>query len=176
MREIIFRGYDLDNKQWYYGSYLKRILRQVAPMGDELKPEDVEHWIIFNGFADWGMEKRLKVAQHIDEKSVGQYTGLKDENNKEIYEGDIVKVHYFFDNYDSETYGAFEDEETTTGLIKINEYGIVLVTEKYEENLFDLLNCYYKNQLDEVKVIGNVYENPELLETKNERNNNNYKG
>lgn len=65
-----------------------------------------------------------------------QYTGLKDKNGKEIYEGDI-----------------WEDDEGYLGEIKDSNYGWIVT------DLDSLYDC-----LAYGKVIGNIYENPELLE------------
>lgn len=71
-------------------------------------------------------------------ESVGQYTGLKDENEREIYEGDIVKHATWGDVYEV----IFED-------------GGFYVLSSYD---FQTINEY------PLEVIGNIYENPELLE------------
>lgn len=79
-----------------------------------------------------------------------QCTGLKDKNGKEIYEGDIVKVPHFL-----------HDER-----IKIN--GVVKYVNNRAEFVIDLEDIeetfYCCNQKDRIEVVGNIYENPELLE------------
>lgn len=75
-------------------------------------------------------------------ETVGQYTGLHDKNGKEIYEGDIVKS-FFVDT----------DEAGN----EIYKYYIIEV--KYDEVL-----CSYKiDKFMNLEVIGNIYENKELL-------------
>ena len=79
-------------------------------------------------------------------ETVGQYTGLHDKNGKEIYEGDIVKS-FFVDT----------DEAGN----EIYKYYIIEV--KYDEVL-----CSYKiDKFMNLEVIGNIYENKELLNETN---------
>lgn len=83
-----------------------------------------------------------------------QYTGLKDKNGKEIYEGDIIDIHQTVNGEN-----VFIIEITNTGLV-IPSYRFNRNI-KYQYNVRELLevNEYEK----EIEVIGNIYENPELL-------------
>ena len=76
-----------------------------------------------------------------DESIIMQYTGLKDKNDKEIYEGDIVKCEM----------KGFNIENSVIEYIE-NGYWI---KDKYEK-------CHLPNK-EYREVIGNIYENPELL-------------
>ena len=91
---------------------------------------------------------------HFDDEEPAwmQYTGLKDENGKGIYEGDIVEAVYSVD-------GCHEDTE--------DEYGVIQWCDKKCG-----FNLFFKSQQESYSisyyvafiVIGNIYENTELLE------------
>lgn len=66
MREIKFRGKRLDNGEWIEGDLLRML----------------DHWFIFPNPAPEGIDKYA-----VDPATVGEFTGLKDKNGKEIYEG-----------------------------------------------------------------------------------------
>lgn len=77
----------------------------------------------------------------IDPETVGQYTGLKDKNGVKIYEGDIVQQYN----------------------VKAN--GIVIY--KYGQFGINALEMFWNIHSSQTEVIGNIHDNPELLERKN---------
>lgn len=141
--EIKSRGYDKDTKRWYYGAYFKHQLKEICPVvfsGETAadKEPKYEHYIVFDGFADWNMGKPIKLAT-VDSKSVGAFIGRKDSKGKEIYSGDIVKL--------GELLGAVVYLEKST------EFVVVLADETV---LHDIA-------FESGEVVGNTYENIDLL-------------
>lgn len=99
-------------------------------------------------------DRKLVIAHEIDPQHVMQSFHVFDKrlNGIEIYEGDIVE----FEDYNSD-YG---DTYMNFGIVELTDLGLN-ITNRYEVKLEDLL--LGNNKLD-VKVIGNIYENKELLE------------
>ena len=75
MREIKFRGKRLDNGEWIYGSLL------VSHFKDDKK----ERYFITQFSGNYTFE------HEVDPNTVGQFTGLRDKNGRDIWEGDIFK-------------------------------------------------------------------------------------
>lgn len=148
MKTFKFRGKRIDNGEWIYGSLVV-----------ETYPDFYNYSIRTKDEEDWTSKYR---DVPVDKNTLGQFTGLKDKNDKEIYEGDIIRMHYFFDNYDPETLGAFEDEAEIIGVVKCELLGGF-----YVETVDDHSSCYLQwveEPTEELEVLGNIYDNPELLE------------
>ena len=134
MMEILFRGKRLDNGEWVEGFY------NHIPCGKLGKDEHLIQTILENG--------RIGMWHDTDPYTVGQYTGLKDKNGKRIFEGDVAKVLQGKDK--DIAYVGFENG----AFMLYPKIGNI-----YERTLWE----YWYNDWN-VEVIGNITDNPELLE------------
>lgn len=140
MREIKFRGKSLITGEWIYGGYYSQ---------PDRRKDSIRHIIVYQS-NDLGGQQTIH--DPIDVKTLGQYIGVKDFTGREIYEGDIVKV-----------LGG----EYCQGF---HEYNYTCVVE-WQANGFDLVKIKNKCGVGwgfvsieyDITVIGNIYENPELL-------------
>lgn len=140
-REISFRGKTVDGV-WVYG-YVE-IFRNALG-----KSKAVIH-----SFSDWNLNMRHEV----DIDSVGESTGLKDKNGKEIYEGDIVEF-LKEPKYKRRWRVLFQDG--SFGLTDGIGVRFLLNQSRKDEND----NNY--PPVKESEIIGNIYENPELISVDN---------
>ena len=136
MRKIKFRGMNAKG-EWHHGN-----LAIITP--DYMGRETGSY--ISNSV---GMPFSYRVIP----KTVGQFIGVKDINDIEIYEGDIIL--YFYEHNEE---GENEYKSTI-----IFDYGCFMFKDKY----FDI-DFIHKEivKIRDIQVIGNLYQNPELLEDK----------
>ena len=100
-----------------------------------------------NAVCNMDIEGNLNPQSNIYE--IMQFTGLKDKKGKEIYEGDIIK--WFADSIDK------------IGVIEWNE-GTYVINRKDVDIIYGFGDfMFINNMILEGEVIGNIYENPELL-------------
>lgn len=103
---------------------------------------------IRDGDGIWLSDDDLNVVR-VQEDTVGQYTGMKDKNGEKIFEGDIVKYSTTCEIFTVAWHGSFA-EFVISELQKPNK------ATRGSKDMY-LVNRY-------CEVIGNIYDNPELLE------------
>ena len=156
-REILFRGKRTDNGEWVYG----------YPVGWQNEGGDIS--IVdsrFGACIDESGNLMMLEAPFVTKvypSTIGQYTGLTDKNGVKIFEGDVVRMHYFFENYHPVTLGAFEDESEIICKFSITPLGVYFES----ANMTGYLCDYLEDPEEELEVIGNAHDNPELLEENN---------
>ena len=136
MREILFRGKRLDNGEWIEGCLFKLTLNG-----------EVVNLIFEDSFSFVGNNVKALSHAPVDPNTVGQYTGLNDKNGKRIFEGDIAETSDF---NSEDGYGEIIWDEQTARFAISGSTNI----------LFADFDNYFGN---EIEVIGNIHDNPELL-------------
>ena len=140
MREILFRGKRIDNSEWVYGFFTPSMNARSYVTTDKIYKYDASIVFVDND--------QYATFAKVNEETVGQYTGLTDRHQKKIFEGDIVR--YAIYPPAKFVYGVVNYKD---GVFRIGDQGCALcvcAADGIEE---------YR-----LEVIGNIHDNPELLQ------------
>lgn len=138
MREILFRGFDNNFNVWRYGSLVSYIGGQCAIVANDDR---------YSG----GILVNEVIAE-----TVGQYTGIDDKNGKKIFEGDILNLKYPRDKRYKVVAKVVNGQEISAMVLKFDN--------DFTTEEFPLYKISAENNLE---VIGDVHDNPELVEWMN---------
>lgn len=154
MREILFRGKTTEknvneafNNVWVEGDLIKNKNKYyIHPHATVFKVE--------NELA------KLMVCHEVIPETIGQYTGLTDKNGNKIFEGDIVVVKY--PKGDICCVGDVQFQSGVFGAewasVKINKSMLGSWGQNHNLRRFD------DDIIERIEIIGDIYDNPELLE------------
>jgi uncharacterized phage protein (TIGR01671 family) len=115
------------------------------------KRRNFDQWLYFDLFSEINSDKQPGefLQYHLDENTIGQFTGMYDKKGVEIYEGDIVN-----------------DNETGKGIVVFQSGGCFMMVDSDADLDFLGFKIDRFGRLQEkriVEIIGNIYENPYLL-------------
>lgn len=152
MIEIKFRGKRVDNGEWMYGHYFLTRWPDLHPfLGNKEERDFFTECLKLNG-RKWfdAIQDNIDpmTVKQVVPSTIGQYINKEDDHDNEIYKGDICKVTSCMD-------------EVYIGEVVWNEELLCWALD-YGEDLYDLhdiIHCEHS-----IEIIGNIYENPELLE------------
>lgn len=135
MREILFRGKRYDNKEWIEGNLFVPHLLECG------------EFQIFTGVTDF-----FRAVHDVKANTVGQYTGIKDKNGDKIFEGDILRFMIPDTGEWSKNITEIYWGDSGWYFKEIRPNGGCTEPDIFSE-------CMGK----EYEIIGNIYDNPELL-------------
>ena len=137
MREILFRGKRIDNGEWVYGSLVTVGVCTIIP-------RDAEQWD----------STEYNMAFAVIPGTVGQYTAMRDRNGELIFEGDVIQC---MDARGFICFGAYASAYSS-GKTHVGFYIEWIVDRMLR------IDVGFWADKREVEVIGNIHDNPELLE------------
>ena len=157
MREIKFRGIRVDNNEWIYGTFI--VIKNVF---DEEDPE--EKIMFFDSKWIAGCEAIGECWIEVKPETVGEFTGPKDKNGVEIFEGDIVETN-------GELFRIIDNSKT--GLFQSCKYIITWVDDSWGTKI--IYNSRWNSKFNKYgslsrglsakhyTIIGNIHQNPSML-------------
>ena len=166
MRDILFRAKLKDTNYWAEGFYCS--MRETTYCCEEdykRHPVPLHHLIAVDEMTDWGLPNRLRLYE-INPETLCQYTGLCDKNGKKIFEGDILRGFQYPFCYDGEYNYYAEIIFVNCSFMTYTHKNPLSYVVGISDGNTELMECWVS---EDWEVIGNIYDNPELLEDENEK-------
>ena len=141
MREILFRGKRIDNGEWVEGYYRGEKVGEYLTAAFVIEPLTSGVW----------------ERHRVDPETVGQYINQLDNNGAKIFEGDILRY------YDDEIQVVEWSDDWSQ--IMLHTYGEHerKVGRKTVKEKFEGWNYLHDYPLEDMPILGNIHDNPELL-------------
>lgn len=133
-------------------------MREILFRGKDIK----EHWhigLLAHIGNAWYISNSagIPTAYEVIPSTIGEYTGLKDKNGKKIFEGDIVTYEDAVADFE----GYHDDVFLNCGEVGISAWDGIYFTNRQTVDMSDL---YESKTMVDCEIIGNIHDNPELLE------------
>lgn len=141
MREILFRGKRKDSGEWVNGNLF-------------LSDTDGRAYILAGS-------RIVTIEWEVDPSTVGQYTGLKDKNDKRIFDGDILSTPFEEDRSPYEENSIYYEKGEV--YFDTKRYGWYVRFHEYNDEI-----SLWEYDNTDIEVISNIYDNPELLKGGNQ--------
>lgn len=139
----LFKAKRIDNGEWVQGNILLDIEKNKPSETYRIYPID-----------------HVDICRVVDETTICQCTGLKDKNGNLIWENDIVKKHFY------SIYDSCVNSEEYIGVVKPKDCAWVVDSFRGEYKcavpIFEAMT--YSEDVKYFEVIGNIFDNPELIE------------
>lgn len=174
MRKILFRAKSIQTGRWISGYYFEDedSKSYIGYMSKKRYIPDTRDWDIVEYYENNPTYNWVFVKEEVVTETVGQYTGLTDKNGTKIFEGDIISKDFYTNHKQTKSkrfngvveykvrcgkgFGADGEDFKSWAA----EWSVKFDFGNYEQKY----RSYSWGLFFDCEVIGNIYDNPELIE------------
>ena len=147
----LFKAKRVDNGEWEIGSLIALPTGEYEISNKCNNPPDCDP-----------MWNKVVITHKVDPSTICQCTGLKDKNGELIWENDIIHKPFYTD------YDAYANSEAYTGRIQYEDGGWSVEITKSDgsicaSSIIEMIG--YSKDIEHFEVLGNIFDNPELLKS-----------